>query len=91
MERKYITVFGATGRIGTSLLQFLSSAGVPAIAVTRNKNKAVPMPFVEWMEADMNDKESLYQTMMESKAVFHRSVRTYREYFITRREPWRLL
>jgi uncharacterized protein YbjT (DUF2867 family) len=54
MERKYITVFGATGRIGVVLLQFLSSAGIPAIAVTRNKNKAVPMPFVEWMEADKN-------------------------------------
>lgn len=71
MEQKdKITVFGATGRIGKELLGFLSQAKIPAIAVTRDINKAVTIPFVEWVEADMNSKESLPPAMAKSKAVF---------------------
>jgi NAD(P)H dehydrogenase (quinone) len=69
-NKKYITVFGATGKIGAALIEYLSGAEHPVIAVTRNKNKAAAMPFVEWMEADMANKESLYKTMENSKAVF---------------------
>lgn len=69
-KNQYITVFGATGKIGGALLPFLSAAGVPTIAVTRNKSKAVALPFVEWVEADMADKESLHKTMTNSRAVF---------------------
>jgi NAD(P)H dehydrogenase (quinone) len=69
-KNQYITVFGATGKIGSALLQFLSAAGVPTIAVTRNKSKAMALPFVEWVEADMADKESLHKTMINSRAVF---------------------
>lgn len=69
-KNQYITVFGATGKIGSALLPFLSAAGVPTIAVTRNKSKAVALPFVEWVEADMGDKASLHKTMTNSRAVF---------------------
>jgi uncharacterized protein YbjT (DUF2867 family) len=71
MENKqHITVFGATGKIGGELIQLLSQAQVPVIAVTRNKNKAINLPFVEWIEADMNKKDSLNQAMVSSRAVF---------------------
>lgn len=71
MENKqYITVFGATGKIGGAVLQFLSAAGIPAIAVTRNKSKAVELPGVTWVEADMAVKESLHKTMAQSSSVF---------------------
>ena len=43
---------------------------MPVIAVTRNKSKAVVLPFVEWVEADMADKASLHKTMTNSRAVF---------------------
>ena len=69
-KNQYITVFGATGKIGSALLSFLSAASVPVIAVTRNKSKAVELPFVEWVEADMADKTSLHKTMTNSRAVF---------------------
>ncbi|SHN27617.1 NmrA family NAD(P)-binding protein [Mucilaginibacter sp. OK098] len=69
-NKKYITVFGATGKIGAALIEYLSGAEHPVIAVTRNKSKVAAMPFVEWMEADMADKESLYKTMENSKALF---------------------
>lgn len=69
-NNQYVTVFGATGKIGSALLNFLSAEGIPAIAVTRNKSKAVTLPFVEWVVADMFDKASLYKTMDHSNAVF---------------------
>jgi uncharacterized protein YbjT (DUF2867 family) len=69
-NKQYITVFGATGKIGSELIQLLSQAEIPVIAVTRNKNKAIHLPFVEWMEADMEDKDSLNPAMVNSKAVF---------------------
>ena len=69
-NKKYITVFGATGKIGVGLTGYLSAAKVPVIAVTRDKSKAAAMPFVEWVEADMANKESLYKTMENSKSVF---------------------
>lgn len=71
MENKnQITVFGATGKVGKELLNFLSQAGIPTIAVTRNKRKVKEIPFIEWIEADMLDKESLNKTMEGSRAVF---------------------
>ncbi|MGO4290614.1 NmrA family NAD(P)-binding protein [Chitinophaga sp. RAB17] len=69
-KNQYITVFGATGKIGSELLRFLSANAVPTTAVTRNKSKAVALPFVEWVEADMADKASLHKTMTNSRAVF---------------------
>lgn len=65
-----ITVFGATGRIGSELIQLLSKAQLPTIAVTRNKGKVMPMPFVEWITADMNDKDSIRPAIAGSSSVF---------------------
>ena len=66
----YRTVFGATGKIGKELLIFLSQANIPTIAVTRDKSKVKTLPNVEWMVADMGNKETLEQTMKNSKSVF---------------------
>jgi uncharacterized protein YbjT (DUF2867 family) len=70
MNKKNITVFGATGKVGKELLSFLSKANIATIAVTRNKSKVEPIPFIEWIEANMADKESLKKTMENSKAIF---------------------
>jgi uncharacterized protein YbjT (DUF2867 family) len=70
MENKKITVFGATGKIGSELINLLSKSKTETIAVTRNLDKAVPLHFIEWMQADMSDKESLEATMKNSVAVF---------------------
>ena len=69
-SQKYITVFGATGKVGSELIRFLSDAAIPTIAVTRNKRKAKELPHVEWLEADMADKATLVNTMENSRAVF---------------------
>jgi len=69
-QNNKITVFGATGKVGAALLQLLSEAGVATVAVTRNKSKARDMPNVEWLAADMEDKQSLHDTMRHSAAVF---------------------
>lgn len=65
-----ITVFGATGKIGKELLTFLSQANIPTIAVTRDKSKVKMLPNIEWIEADMSKKETLEQTMKNTKSVF---------------------
>ncbi|SEW29056.1 Uncharacterized conserved protein YbjT, contains NAD(P)-binding and DUF2867 domains [Chitinophaga sp. YR573] len=69
-NQKNISVFGATGKVGSELLHFLSAAGIPTIAVTRNKSKVKSLPFVDWLEADLADKVTLGKTMENSKAVF---------------------
>jgi uncharacterized protein YbjT (DUF2867 family) len=65
-----VTVFGATGRIGKELLQHLSGAGMETVAVTRDEQKAFPLPHTTWVKADMLLKDSLLETMKDSKAVF---------------------
>lgn len=65
-----ITVFGATGKIGSELLQLLSKAKIETIAVTRNIEKAINLPFVKWCQADIGIKQSLYATMQNSGSVF---------------------
>lgn len=69
-NHKYITVFGATGKIGSELITLLSQATIDTIAVTRNMDKAVKLPFVQWIQADIADEQSLYATMENSDAVF---------------------
>lgn len=69
-NKQYITVFGATGKIGHELIKLLSAAGMPAVAVTRDITKAIDLPGVEWMVADMNNKESLRPALINSKSVF---------------------
>lgn len=65
-----IAVFGATGKVGKELLNQLSKAGQQAIAVTRNKDKAIPIPNIQWIEADMNDRSSIENVLQQSQCVF---------------------
>jgi NAD(P)H dehydrogenase (quinone) len=69
-RNSHITVFGATGGIGGELLGLFSAAKIPVMAVTRNRNKVVELPHVTWVEADMNNIESLYPVMADSRYVF---------------------
>ncbi|GGH03455.1 SDR family oxidoreductase [Pedobacter zeae] len=70
MENKRIAVFGATGKIGSELINRLSQEKVETIAVTRNLNKATPHRFIKWVQADISDIQSLNTVMENSKAVF---------------------
>lgn len=68
--KNQIAVFGATGKVGKELVQQLSQTAIPCIAITRNKSKATPMPHVQWMEADMNDKNSLENVLQHAQSIF---------------------
>ncbi|MDR6516670.1 SDR family oxidoreductase [Chryseobacterium camelliae] len=70
MQNKKITVFGATGKIGSELIALLSAAGIETIAISRNPDKAIRMPCVQWVQADMSSRESLYKTMEDADTVF---------------------
>lgn len=52
------------------MIRLLSHAGIETIAVTRQLGKAIQLPFVHWVEADIADKNSLYHTMAGSQSVF---------------------
>jgi uncharacterized protein YbjT (DUF2867 family) len=65
-----IAVFGATGKVGKELVNQLSQAGLPTLAITRNKDKATPMPYIQWIEADMNNISSIEKVLQQSQSVF---------------------
>ncbi|WP_406826905.1 NmrA family NAD(P)-binding protein [Pedobacter sp. KACC 23697] len=65
-----ITVFGATGKIGTGLIALLSEAKLPVTAITRDLKKAIPLPFVQWKRADMSEPEALQPVLSKGGAVF---------------------
>ena len=70
MGNNKIIVFGATGKIGSELINLLSQAKMETIAVTRDIQKATMLPSVQWIQADMADKQSLYNIMKSDDSVF---------------------
>lgn len=64
MER-HITVFGATGKIGSELIRLLSQTEARLTAVSRH-----PGPTKEWIRADMSDPATLPDTLRGAHAVF---------------------
>jgi len=53
-----ILVFGASGNIGRELISLLSTAGVPAVAVTRAPSGR-PLPGIRWAQADLSHPSSI--------------------------------
>ena len=54
-----ILVIGATGDIGSKVLHRLSEAGVQTRALSRTPSRGEALPYVEWVEADLADPETL--------------------------------
>lgn len=65
-----VTIFGATGKIGKQILHHLSQAEIPTLAVSRDLRKAVKLPFVDWVQADITHKASLPPTIGPGGVVF---------------------
>jgi uncharacterized protein YbjT (DUF2867 family) len=65
-----ITVFGATGKVGREMLESFSLAGTYCRAVTRDLKKVKAHSFVTWIEGNLADKNSLYNTLSGSKRLF---------------------
>jgi len=65
-----ITVFGATGKVGREMLEFFSQGGTYCRAVTRDLKKVKAHSFVTWIEGNLADKKSLYNTIAGSKRLF---------------------
>lgn len=54
-----IAVTGATGTIGGELVRLLSERGERLRALTRRPGEQPPLPGVEWVEADLDEREGL--------------------------------
>jgi len=65
-----IVVLGATGKVGSQLIQFLSDWNIPVKALSRDISKAKQLPGVEWQEGDMNDDKILQNILQGSKKLF---------------------
>ena len=65
-----ITVFGATGKVGKEMLQFFSQSGNYCRAVTRDLKKVNAHSFVTWIEGNLADKNSLYNSIAGSTRLF---------------------
>ncbi len=65
-----VTVFGATGKVGREMLEFFSQGGTYCRAVTRDLKKVKAHSFVTWIEGNLADKKSLYNTIAGSKRLF---------------------
>ena len=65
-----ILVTGATGTIGSELLQRLSAARVNVLALARNPERAPDLPGVEFIKADLSNKPLLAQAARLATKVF---------------------
>ncbi|MEU6438963.1 NAD(P)H-binding protein [Streptomyces sp. NPDC047046] len=65
-----ITVTGATGNIGRTLVELLAEAGEEVVAVSRHPRTAHPLPGVRWVRADTGDAGSLRPALDGARALF---------------------
>ena len=65
-----ITVLGATGKVGSELLNSLSAQSIPNIAVTRDLKKAKNLPFSTWQEGELDNIEVIKRALEGADALF---------------------
>ncbi|WP_030238843.1 SDR family oxidoreductase [Streptomyces sp. NRRL S-350] len=65
-----ITVTGATGNIGRTLVELLSGAGEEVTAVSRQPQPAHPAAGVRWAQGDLGDTASLRPALEGARALF---------------------
>lgn len=65
-----VTVFGATGKVGSQVLQYLSEAGIRCRALTRDLSRSVKLPFVEWVQGDINNQSELPALLEGTEKIF---------------------
>ncbi len=67
-----IAVTGATGLLGSLIVQQLAQSGKPVMALTRSIKKKLPeWDHVIWREADITDPVSLHETLQQAEGVIH--------------------
>lgn len=65
-----VIVTGATGNIGSELVRLLAWDGVAVRALSRRREHGERLPGVEWMRADLGDRESLATTFAGGDRLF---------------------
>ncbi|MFJ8625732.1 NAD(P)H-binding protein [Kitasatospora sp. NPDC093550] len=65
-----ITVTGATGNIGRTLVELLAGAGEQVVAVSRQPQPASGAAGVRWAQGDLGDARSLRPALEGSRALF---------------------
>lgn len=65
-----IAVTGASGTIGSELLRQLVGRNVTARALSRRPGKGKALPGIEWVEADLSDRDGLVAALAGAKRLF---------------------
>ncbi|MFJ5711427.1 SDR family oxidoreductase [Streptomyces sp. NPDC093105] len=65
-----ITVTGATGNIGRTLVELLTGAGEEVVAVSRRPRPVEPAAGVRWVQADMGTPDGLRSGLDGARALF---------------------
>ena len=65
-----ILVTGGTGLVGSEILRLLSQSGVAACALTRNPQKAKPLPGITWVAGDLTKPDTLPAAFRGAKTLF---------------------
>ena len=70
MTQNGITVIGSTGTIGSELVNLLSADKINTNAVFRNSAKVRTLPYINWIEADINKTETLKTVLEKTENLF---------------------
>jgi uncharacterized protein YbjT (DUF2867 family) len=65
-----VAVLGATGKVGSQVLQFLSNANIASKALTRDLARSKPLPHTAWLRGDLNNDSDLRNFLVGSKKLF---------------------
>jgi nucleoside-diphosphate-sugar epimerase/predicted dehydrogenase len=69
--RPRVLVTGASGFLGTRLVQVLSQQETPVRAITRLLSRARELPGVEWVEGDLTQENRLRSALCDIETVYH--------------------
>lgn len=70
IKKVNVTVFGATGKVGSELIKFLSAQSIPNTAVTRDLKKAAGLPFTTWQEGELDNTCVVKRALEGADALF---------------------
>jgi nucleoside-diphosphate-sugar epimerase/predicted dehydrogenase len=69
--RPRVLVTGASGFLGTRLVQVLSHQGAPVRAITRLLSRARELPGVDWVEGNLTQESRLRSALCDIETVYH--------------------
>lgn len=65
-----IAVMGATGKVGSHIINILSREKIPAKALSRNADQLGPVQHITWLQGDIDNKDSIKRFLDGTSTLF---------------------